>query len=124
MAGASQQQSINIGGMPMEQLQYMREQLQEEDRFLTTSYSQLRVAQSKFTESRESLKAICPANAGTEIMVPITSSLYVKGTMDESLKAICPAKAGTDIMVPITSSLYVKGTVSPPSLHLATPHSG
>ena len=39
------------------------------------------MAQSKFTESRESLKAISRDNAGTDIMVPITSSLYVKGTV-------------------------------------------
>ena len=34
--------------------------------------------QNKFSESREALKSITPANVGKEIMVPMTASLYVK----------------------------------------------
>jgi hypothetical protein len=48
MAAGGKQQTINIGTMPLEQLNGLREQLQEEDRFLTNSYSQLRVAQVSF----------------------------------------------------------------------------
>jgi hypothetical protein len=53
MAAGGKQQTINIGTLPIEQLNGLREQLQEEDRFLTNSYSQLRVAQVLFLGFKE-----------------------------------------------------------------------
>mmetsp|Transcript_11802 Transcript_11802/g.28161 ORF Transcript_11802/g.28161 Transcript_11802/m.28161 type:complete len:157 (+) Transcript_11802:177-647(+) len=75
---------IDIGKMPMEQLSQLREQLVDEDKFLTASYQQLKLASNRFGESRESLKAIKPENVGKEIMVPMTASLYIKGTLDNA----------------------------------------
>mmetsp|Transcript_45979 Transcript_45979/g.94072 ORF Transcript_45979/g.94072 Transcript_45979/m.94072 type:complete len:155 (+) Transcript_45979:275-739(+) len=77
-------QGIDIGKMPMEQLSQLREQLQDEDKFLTQSYQQLKLASGRFAESREALKAIKPENVGKDIMVPMTTSLYVKGTLDNA----------------------------------------
>ena len=94
MAKAGTPQQINIGTMPMEQLNGLREQLQEEDKFLTNSFSQLQIAKNKFVESREALKAITPANVGKDIMVPMTSSLYVVGKLAEADTVLCDIGTG------------------------------
>eukprot|EP00961_Rhodomonas_salina_P185863 2509549-Rhodomonas_salina.2 len=62
---------IDIGKMPMEQLSQLREQLVDEDKFLTASYQQLKLASNRFGESRESLKAIKPENVGKEVLMPV-----------------------------------------------------
>ncbi|EKX52286.1 Prefoldin protein, subunit 5 [Guillardia theta CCMP2712] len=91
---------VNVASLPIDQLQALREQLQEEDRFLTNSYSQLKIAQNKFVDSREALKVITPENIDKDILVPMTSSLYVKGSL---------AKTDT-VLVDIGTGYYVEKT--------------
>lgn len=43
--------------------------------FFTTSLNQLKLAQSKYVESQESLTKICPQSKDKEILVPLTSSV-------------------------------------------------
>ena len=71
MAAGGKQQTINIGTMPLEQLNGLREQLQEEDRFLTNSYSQLRVAQVFFESfsKKKSFHKVAQAESCPEFRV-------------------------------------------------------
>uniref|UniRef100_A0A6T8P8S8 Prefoldin subunit 5 n=1 Tax=Hemiselmis andersenii TaxID=464988 RepID=A0A6T8P8S8_HEMAN len=85
---------MNIGTMPLEQLSMMREQMQEENKFLVQSYQNLTLAAKRFGDSREALKAVTPEVVGQPVMVPMTSSLYVKGTLASAEKVLIDVGTG------------------------------
>lgn len=61
------------------------------------NFQQLKEAQERFSESAASLAGIPADGAGREVMVPLTSSLYVPGTL-----------AGTEeVLVDIGTGFYV-----------------
>lgn len=60
---------------------------------LANSFAQLRAAQSKFTESIQVLTPV-EGKSGQEILVPLTSSLYVPGEIGESDKVIVDVGTG------------------------------
>lgn len=45
------------------------------------SFSQLKAAQGRFLVSLNGLEIMKPANAGKEVMIPMTSTLYVSGSL-------------------------------------------
>lgn len=60
----------------------VKKQLDDEVQHLTNSYSQLRAAQQKFRECIASVKAgVADSTADKPLLVPLTSSLYVPGTL-------------------------------------------
>lgn len=61
---------------------------------MTASYGQLKAAQAKFRTCIESVNAIKPENAGKEILVPLTGSLYVPGTIADAQKVIVDIGTG------------------------------
>lgn len=73
----------------MPQLRALQSRLTSELEHLTTSHAKLRAAQSKFRDCIRSINdgVIGSAKKGTEgkdeILVPLTSSLYVKGRLTE-----------------------------------------
>lgn len=61
----------------------------------------LKGAQTQFVTSKDSLKSICPENVGTDILVPLTSSLYVPGQLAD----------GNKVLVDIGTNYYVEKSV-------------
>ncbi len=61
---------------------------------LTQSYSQLVSATNKFHDSKLVLNYLKERAWGKEIMVPLTSSLYVPGRMDDNNKVMIEVGAG------------------------------
>lgn len=61
---------------------------------MTASYGQLKAAQAKFRTCIESVNAIKPENANKEILVPLTSSLHVPGTIADTSKVIVDVGTG------------------------------
>ena len=51
---------------------------------LTQSYNQLMMGVRKFQESKEVLVYLKDYGKGKEVMVPLTSSLYVPGVMEDA----------------------------------------
>ncbi|KAJ3274793.1 subunit of tubulin prefoldin [Terramyces sp. JEL0728] len=86
--------SINLHELPLPQLQAVRQQIEEELQVLTNSFAKLKQAQSKFSESIESLKSVTPGNQGKELLVPLTNSLYVPGILDDSATVIVDVGTG------------------------------
>ncbi|KAJ3259555.1 subunit of tubulin prefoldin [Boothiomyces macroporosus] len=86
--------SINLHELPLPQLQAVRQQIEEELQVLTNSFAKLKQAQSKFSESIESLKSVTPGNQGKELLVPLTNSLYVPGILDDSSTVIVDVGTG------------------------------
>merc|ERR1712149_124276 len=66
------------------QLSQLSEQLKGELELFTNSLQQLRIATAKFQESLQSVSKLDNTTDGHEIMVPMTSSLYVHGKLKDT----------------------------------------
>ncbi|XP_072927306.1 prefoldin subunit 5 [Hemitrygon akajei] len=76
-------QPVNVADLPLQQLEALRGQLEQETEFLTSSIQQLKLVQSKYVESQESLNKLSPDNTGKDVLVPLTSSMYVPGKLQD-----------------------------------------
>eukprot|EP00042_Codosiga_hollandica_P018842 m.56584 g.56584 ORF g.56584 m.56584 type:complete len:157 (-) comp48954_c0_seq3:121-591(-) len=77
----AQEDGIDISQLTPQNLLQLKQQIEQELTFLTDSVQKLRVVQQKFINSRESLHALKPESLSKEILVPMTGSLYVTGTL-------------------------------------------
>ena len=75
----------------------VKKALDEDIQQLTTSYAGLRHASSKFAESKTILADMKARDVGKEIMVPLTSSLYMPGTL-----------VGEDVLVEVGASYFIQ----------------
>ena len=91
----------------------MKKQLDTELEHLTNSFQSLRSAQSKFRECVNSLKAGLSSTSSTSpkpILVPLTSSLYVPGTLADTDKVIVDVGTGfyVEKAVPDAEEFYTR----------------
>ncbi|KAI4229688.1 MAG: hypothetical protein L6R36_000604 [Xanthoria steineri] len=101
-----QSQPINLSTLPIPQLTSIKNQLTQELQHLTTSFTQLRTAQAKFRDCIKSVRdgiekgANKAEGASKPILVPLTPSLYVPGTLASS----------ETVLVDIGTGFYVEKT--------------
>ncbi|KZF26311.1 Prefoldin alpha subunit [Xylona heveae TC161] len=92
---AGKEQSVDLGSLSLQQLTAVKKQLDDELEHLTNSFAKLRAAQAKFGDCIRSIKAgISSSTPGKMILVPLTSSLYVPGTLSHPNKAIVDVGTG------------------------------
>ncbi|MDI1490676.1 MAG: subunit of tubulin prefoldin [Ramalina farinacea] len=96
--GQAQPQTIDLGSLPLQQLNQVKNQLTQELQHLTTSFQQLKTAQAKFRDCITSVRD--GLSRGEE---------WTRGQM-ETLTLGPPI--GTPILVPLTPSLYVPGQLA------------
>ena len=94
MADANKNMDIDITKISPQQLVELSKAIEEEIKQLSQSYQGLLAAVRKFTESKGVLNYMKEKGQGKEIMVPLTSSLYVPGVMEDSNKVLIEAGAG------------------------------
>ncbi|XP_062969182.1 prefoldin subunit 5-like [Cynocephalus volans] len=70
-------QSVNITKLNLLQLEMLKNQLDQDMEFLSTSTAQLKVVSSKYVEAKHCLNMLNNSNEGKELLVPLTSSIYV-----------------------------------------------
>ncbi|RKF81548.1 putative prefoldin subunit 5 [Golovinomyces cichoracearum] len=76
------QTTIDLENLSVPQLSQVKKQLDDELEHLTTSFSQLRAAQSKFRDCSRSIEnGVNPLVKEKPILVALTTSLYVPGTL-------------------------------------------
>ncbi|XP_077385950.1 prefoldin subunit 5 [Festucalex cinctus] len=75
--------AINLADLSLPQLEGLKSQLDQEIEFLTSSISQLKVVQAKYVEAKDNLNSLNENNRGKELLVPLTSSMYVPGTLND-----------------------------------------
>ncbi|ORY15646.1 Prefoldin alpha subunit [Rhizoclosmatium globosum] len=100
---------INLADLPLQQLQAVKNQMDEEIQHLTQSYAQLKQAQVKFSDSIESLNNIDGRKDGKKnVLIPLTSSLYVPGTLADVSKVIVDIGTGymIDKSIPDAKDFY------------------
>ncbi|KAL7750378.1 subunit of tubulin prefoldin [Sorochytrium milnesiophthora] len=85
---------IDLTELPLQQLQAVRQQLEEEIQILTQSFTQLKQAQAKFHDCIESLRPIAPENADNALLIPITNSLYVPGKLKRTGSVVIDVGTG------------------------------
>jgi prefoldin alpha subunit len=79
----------------VQQLSQLKKQLDDELTHLSTSFQSLRAAQAKFKDCLKSLSTgLGPAAAEKEILVPLTSSLYVPGKLAKTDAVIVDVGTG------------------------------
>ncbi|KAM8981131.1 prefoldin subunit 5 [Sminthopsis crassicaudata] len=76
-------QSVNITELSLPQLELLKNQLDQEVEFLSSSIAQLKVVQTKYVEAKECLNVLNKNNEGKELLVPLTSSMYVPGKLHD-----------------------------------------
>jgi len=79
---------VDLSTLPIPQLQQIKKQLDSEVSHLTSSYSSLRLAQNKFKDCITSINTGVRSSTDTTekkaLLVPLTSSLYVPGTLSDT----------------------------------------
>ncbi|KAI1459435.1 Prefoldin alpha subunit [Annulohypoxylon moriforme] len=100
----SNNETINLDSLSAQQLSQVKKQLDEELEHLTSSFAQLHAAQAKF---RDCLRCVQDKNKSpalrenNSILVPLTNSLYVRGTLSSA----------SHVVVDIGTGFYVEKEV-------------
>ncbi|XP_012942922.1 prefoldin subunit 5 [Aplysia californica] len=89
---------VDVSQLPIPHLNHLSQQLEQELEFLSNSINQLKVAQNKFSESEEAVSQI--GSPGSDVLVPLTASMYVPGKLSED----------QDLLVDIGTGYYVNMT--------------
>merc|ERR1712142_154651 len=94
MATPKGPQVIDISKLNLEQLTQLKNQLDQELQFFNESLQQLKIAQLKFNESGECVGKVTPEVKGKEILVPLTSCMYVPGVITDTEKFLIDVGTG------------------------------
>eukprot|EP01046_Picozoa_sp_COSAG06_P034002 COSAG06_NODE_3521_length_5231_cov_3.342362_5_plen_129_part_00 len=81
----------NLG---LQELNTVKEQLEQEVKQLNASLNQLTLAGNKYRFTEEAVQSVCPENAGKSIMVPLSSSLYINGEVNDISKVMVDVGTG------------------------------
>jgi len=92
---SSKGQTVDLASLSTQQLSQVKKQLDDELEHLTNSFTQLRAAQAKFRECLRSITGgVTPKIEGKPILVPLTTSLYVPGTLANTENVIVDVGTG------------------------------
>ncbi|KAF6031985.1 PFDN5 [Bugula neritina] len=104
---SSDGQVLDIAQLPIQQVNQLAQSLDKELDYLQSSMQQMKDIQSRFVSAKDTLKSVNTENAGKEIMVPLTSSLYAAGTLAGDNK----------VLIDIGTGYYVEKTINEASLY-------
>ncbi|KAI1243714.1 hypothetical protein MGN70_013580 [Eutypa lata] len=93
---AGRNETVNLDTLNTQQLTQVKKQLDEELEHLTSSFTQLHAAQSKF---RECLRCVQGGRTSAlqenkPILVPLTNSLYVRGNLTNASHVVVDVGTG------------------------------
>ena len=97
---AKANQEVDITKIPPSQIVELKKAIEAETQQLTMHYQQLLQANNKFVESKGVLAFMGTRAGGRDVMVPLTSSLYVPGVMEDSNNVLVEVGAGYFIEKP------------------------
>ncbi|CDW78968.1 prefoldin subunit [Stylonychia lemnae] len=91
---AAKEQDVDITKVPPQMLVQLQKGYESEIDALTTSLQQLQTAIQKFGDSGMVIRYLKEKSADKDIMVPLTSSLYVPGKMEDNNRVLVEVGAG------------------------------
>eukprot|EP00658_Telonema_sp_P-2_P084704 TRINITY_DN9479_c0_g1_i1.p1 TRINITY_DN9479_c0_g1~~TRINITY_DN9479_c0_g1_i1.p1 ORF type:complete len:162 (-),score=67.87 TRINITY_DN9479_c0_g1_i1:323-808(-) len=92
---------LNLNNMSFEQLQAFKDQLDGDLTSLSRSFEALRSAKNRFLDSKMTLETFKAFEAGQQILVPMTYSLYLKGEIADA----------DNVLVDVGTGYYIKQSV-------------
>ncbi|KAK4683652.1 prefoldin alpha subunit, partial [Tremellales sp. Uapishka_1] len=104
------EQQVQLTDLDPAQLQEVKKQLDGELDHLTNSFGQLKQAQTKFKSCIGDINELTPESKGRQVLVPLTSSLYVPGRLSDVEK----------VVVDVGTGYYVKKTKKEALEHYTT----
>ena len=94
-------QQISLQSLSLEQLNGLKSQLENELRQYSSSFGGLKQAQARFKESKLAIENLTPESEGKNILIPLTSSMYVPGKL----------KNVSNVLVDVGTGYYVEKNV-------------
>mmetsp|Transcript_7576 Transcript_7576/g.17374 ORF Transcript_7576/g.17374 Transcript_7576/m.17374 type:complete len:166 (+) Transcript_7576:16-513(+) len=80
-SGGDGSRSIDLDSMSLDQLNQVKQQEEGRLQALTNRYATLRAAAVRLKASQDAVSELSPTSEGRDVMVPLTSSLYVPGKL-------------------------------------------
>ncbi|BES95063.1 prefoldin subunit [Nesidiocoris tenuis] len=87
-------QQIELIKLSLPNLTQLKKQLDQEISLFQESMQTLKIAQTKYSDSQEALKKISPEVKDTRIMVPLTGSMFVRGTFKDTKRVLVDVGTG------------------------------
>ena len=87
-------EGVPVQQLGLQELNTVKEQLDGEIKQLNASLTQLTLAGNKYRFSEEAVNGVSPANQGKAIMVPLSSSLYINGEVNDVSKVLVDVGTG------------------------------
>ena len=94
---------VDLSKVPLQQLVQLQDRLEKEIRQLTTYLGTLRTAHAKYIASKSSLEQLKKQKENT-LMVPLTESLYVPGTLKNPETVMIDVGTGYFVKKPIAGA--------------------
>ncbi|XP_064471380.1 prefoldin subunit 5-like isoform X2 [Ornithodoros turicata] len=95
---------LSISMLDIGALTQLKQHVDQELDLFSTSLQGLKLAMAKFSESAECLEKLLPSSEGKEILVPLTSSMYVPGRLVDINKLALDIGTGYYVEKDITGS--------------------
>lgn len=90
----SQQSSIPIADLGVEQLNFLLRQVEQEIEFLLDSLKELKLFEAKFASSQEAVNDVAKLSQNKEILVPLTESMFVAAKVADPSKHLVEIGTG------------------------------
>jgi prefoldin alpha subunit len=90
----SESQSVDVSTLPPQELQKLRQSLNDDIQLITNNFGNLKVAQARFAQGLEALLDLKPENEGKPMLIPLTGSLYVPGQLADHNKVVVDVGTG------------------------------
>ncbi|KAL4186100.1 hypothetical protein AMTRI_Chr09g12540 [Amborella trichopoda] len=87
-------EGLDLAGMSVEQLKLVKEQADMEVGLLQDSLSKIRTAATRLEIASTALHDLSLRPQGKKMLVPLTASLYVPGTLDDADKVLVDVGTG------------------------------
>jgi prefoldin alpha subunit len=100
-------EAVNLDSLNAQQLTQVKKQLDEELEHLTSSFTQLHAAQAKFRDCLRCVQTGSKSPAleqDKSILVPLTNSLYVRGSLSSASHVIVDVGTGFYVEKHVTSA--------------------
>ena len=91
---AQKQSAMQLQALSIDQLKGLKESMDQDIQALQRAYESLRGARTRFGDSKSYLDGFKGYDKGQELLVPVSSSLYVPGTLHETDKVLVDVGTG------------------------------
>ena len=100
----SQQQSVSITDLSIQQLQQYKQSLEQEMTYLTDTVAKLKMAQQAYEMSGKVLDDFGPEKKGRDILVPLSNNVFVPGKVGDCKSVLVNIGTGYFVERPVAGA--------------------